>query len=205
MRFAAADALVGKLRVEVPAQLPDNTRIDVGEKVFLPDELDEALPLDEGPHVVIMRAPGHLPEKVAKEVRDGATSTVKLSPLLVDPDAAWQITPLQVGGLVTAGAGVIGVIVGSVFGARAISTRNEYRTHCNGQPDNLCRASAGPLFDDAKQQATVSTATLIAGGALLGLGVTLFVVGNEAPRSSADETALRLSVGPGSLGIGGTF
>jgi len=206
VRLAAAEALTGSLRIELPNDVPSGFSVDLDERTLLEKDLNQTIPLDRGPHVVIARAPGYLPEKLAKEVKDGTVTTVKLAPLMPDPDAAWQIKPLQVAGLVIGTTGIAGLVVGGVFGARALSTQSDYETHCSGGADNLCRASGTALYEDARDQSTISTVAFVAGGALLGAGLTLFIAGDEAPVSpEGGDQALRVRVSPTGVTLGGPF
>lgn len=98
-------------------------------------------------------------------------------------------------GLIIAGAGVVGLGLGTVFGVVASSKQSD--SGCNGTkcPDDT---SKGKL-DDAISAATKSTVFFIAGGALLAGGLTLYFV---APRTSssrgsgAASARLRPVVGP---------
>ncbi len=105
-------------------------------------------------------------------------------------------TPSSSGGaqrtiaLVTGGAGIVGIGVGSVFGILAMSKNNSTSGHCNG---SVCDAPTIAALGDARTDATVSTVGFVAGGVLLAAGAVLYLT---APKGSP-STGLVLSPGAG--------
>jgi serine/threonine-protein kinase len=93
-------------------------------------------------------------------------------------------------GLISGGVGLVGIGVGSVFGAIAMSENNSTSGHCNG---TVCDAPTVSTLNDARDDATVSTVAFIAGGVLLAAGVVLYLT---APKG-APTTGLLLSPGAG--------
>ena len=98
-------------------------------------------------------------------------------------------------GLVSAGAGLVGIGVGTFFGLRSFSKHSEYVGHCNG---NLCDATGVAAHDDAVTAGNVSTISFVAGGALLAAGAVLWLT---APRRPTSDVAVAPLVGPGTAGI----
>jgi hypothetical protein len=87
-------------------------------------------------------------------------------------------------GLVVGGVGVAGLVLGTVFGVVALSTKG---SHCS---NGLCDpGSASNVYS----QATISTVGFVAGGILLAGGAVLFFL---APKGGSEETAASLSVAP---------
>jgi hypothetical protein len=90
--------------------------------------------------------------------------------------------PYRTAGLVTAGIGVVGLAVGTIFGLRASSQQDE--ASC---PGNVCRddASADKLRS-ANDAATISTLGFVVGGILLagGTAMWLFAPDRAAARSA---------------------
>lgn len=104
------------------------------------------------------------------------------------PSSLWRTV-----GLVAAGAGVLGMGVGTYFGFDAISKNNaSNQSGCNG---NTCTAGAYATREDAKSAASVSTIAFVVGGALAAGGVTLWLL---APRRDAP-----VQVAPVALAGGG--
>jgi hypothetical protein len=99
-------------------------------------------------------------------------------------------------GLVLAGAGVVGVVIGSVFGLAAKSTYD--------QASQACRDGTGPCLgadvghsNDAHSQAAVSTGAFVVGGALIAGGLVLYLTAPKAnvaiaPNAGTSAVGLRL-------------
>jgi hypothetical protein len=82
-------------------------------------------------------------------------------------------------GLVLGGAGVVGVLVGSVFGLMSKSTHDDALTHCLG---TRCTQTGIDLGDKATTQAAISTVSFVAGGVLLAGGAVLYFTATEEPK-----------------------
>jgi hypothetical protein len=112
-------------------------------------------------------------------------------------------SPLRWVGLGAAGAGVIALGVGTVFGLSAKSTWDDAKA-AGCDDDGVCpnRASAD-LVDDARSKATLSTITVVTGVGLVAGGVLLYLF---APRERA-AVAPVVGVLPGgaAIGFGGSF
>jgi hypothetical protein len=88
-------------------------------------------------------------------------------------------------GVVTLGAGVAGVAVGSVFGLIALSKNNEALQPQNCPTSQTCKQSGLSLTADAKDAATVSTIAFGVGAAAVVAGVVLWLTAPTAASSSA--------------------
>jgi hypothetical protein len=97
-----------------------------------------------------------------------------------------------------AGAGVIGIGVGSAFGLMASSSYNQARTDCGTGCSATSKAQSEKSSADT--DATVSTVAFVAGGAALVAGVVLFFT---APKGTEEKAAVSLvpSAGPSSAGL----
>jgi hypothetical protein len=121
-------------------------------------------------------------------------------PVRIDPPS-WQ-KPV---GLVVAGAGVVGLGVGAIFGLSAGST---YDSAFDGggcdRATKSCDAPGQTQVDDARSKATLSTVLFGAGGALVVIGTVVFLT---AP--SSKPYALRVSpttyAGGGGITLGGAL
>jgi tetratricopeptide (TPR) repeat protein len=106
-------------------------------------------------------------------------------------------------GLVTGIVGLVGLGVGGVYGYMAKSKNDDAAAAC---PGNVCPDARGlALSDDAHHAATISTISVIAGGALVIGGVGLYLY---APRKEHRmRTALQITpqFGPLGLAISGTW
>jgi hypothetical protein len=187
-----------------------------------PAELGSPIPVDPGEHLIEVSAPGRQPWSSKVQVgADAAKVQVdipKLEPVAGDTPpavaapaqpATSDTTPPPSGpkssgsaqrtaGLISAGVGVVGVGLGTVFGLQASGNWSDAKEECQAYPYD-CSQKGLDLRSDAKSQATLSTVGFIAGGALLGLGAVLYFT---APSKKENVAFI---VGPGSAFVQGTF
>jgi serine/threonine-protein kinase len=117
---------------------------------------------------------------------------------------------LTIVGLVVGGVGVIGLGAGAVFGLQAKSKNDEALQPQNCRTPTLCTPNGLSLTTDAKNAATISTVSFVAGGALVAGGLAMFLL---APSSSGSSTppahgGMRVTpwLGPvGGLSLDGAF
>jgi hypothetical protein len=193
----------------------------------LPAELGSPIPVDPGEHTIEAVAPGKQAwtakiqvgadsSKVAVEIPKLQAATGAQAPAggpVAAPAAApnGAVTPppktpdnasnsgqgMRTAGLVLGGVGVVGIGLGGFFGLRASSKWSDAKGKCHDFPYD-CGTDGTDLQSSAKSAATVSTVAFIAGGALLGTGLVLFLT---APK----REQVALSVGPGSVALQGSF
>lgn len=113
------------------------------------------------------------------------------------PQPSWWTTQRTLA-VVGAGLGVAGLAVGGVFGAFALSDKNQEHDNCSssGCP-NQPQAKAD--YDTGNQNATVSTVAFIAGGAFLAAGAVLFFTARDP---AAPPTSGSLYLAPSTTGRG---
>lgn len=105
-------------------------------------------------------------------------------------------------GVGLAGAGVVGLGVGAVFGLMTTSAWSHAKDACGGDTTNcLDVPSANSYKDTATSDATISTIGFAAGGALLVGGAVLFVLGRHSDGASAASITVTPTLGPGSSGV----
>ncbi|MBK7582963.1 MAG: PEGA domain-containing protein [Myxococcales bacterium] len=196
--------------------------------------LGTALPIDPGTHEVKVSAPGKKTWTKQLHIEGEArTTTVEVPALEAEeaaPAAAAEKAPTSERaptekpaqkaspgggstlGWVALGVGVVGVGVGSYFGLKTFSKKNESKDQCGeaiGQSDpNRCTPQGVDLRDDAKSAATFSTIGFAVGAVGVGAGVVLLLSsGGSAPEKSARRTQFVPMVGPrgGGLGVSGAF
>jgi hypothetical protein len=170
-------------------------------------ELDGApLQSDPGEHRFVFSAHGFASTERKLDLREGhkarrervvlgnlrpaLTGEVPAAPATAASDGSTQ----RLAGGVVGGAGVVVVIISSVFGLVSKSTYDHALSSECGNNPNACSAQGAQDGQTAHGQATVSTAGFVAGLALLGGGAFLYFTAPED----------RLSVGPavGSDGAG---
>jgi hypothetical protein len=148
------------------------------------------VPVDPGHHHVEATAPGFKPFSITVTLAvDAARETVFVPALERAPElpeqpvveaggAFWS--PLRYAALVAAGAGVVGIGIGAVFGLRAISSNNDSKNDCDAQ--SVCGPAGLASRHDSRSAGDVSTISFIAGGVLLAGGTTMFLLAK--PRST---------------------
>lgn len=187
------------------------------------------LPVDKGTHVLAATATGkQRQEKTINVQTDGMKSSVEIDPLQdlslpaagappvgeappivapPPPDEGSSFFGTQrVAGMVVGGVGVVGVVVGAVFGSQAISKKNESNEDGRCHDGNQCNPEGIELRDEGFTAGTISTVMFIVGGLAIAGGVTLFVMAPSATAPSAPSApSAKLTVGPGGLALRGAW
>jgi hypothetical protein len=102
-------------------------------------------------------------------------------------------------------AGVVGLVVGGVFGGLAMGKAGDAKNLCtagaNGGPDH-CTPEGGRRLEDANSLANVANVGFIGGGALAAAGVILWLVApaTDKPSGSAKGRVTRVGVTAGPRG-----
>lgn len=228
MARARADALESELpRVIVKTSGGTATSLEIKRDgvSIAPAILGTAVPVDAGEHTVVASAPGK--RSWSKTVQVGKAERVEVVvPPLEDEALAHASTTPPAGGaapvteppqaerssagwptqrwvaLGVAGAGVVALGMGTVFGLRASSQWSDVEARC---PNAKCTDPSGPSdVDSARTSGNVSTGLFIAGAALLGGGAFLWFT---SPHADTRRGGLRVtpavSRNDGMLTIGG--
>ena len=169
--------------------------------------------LDSGEHSVTLSAPGKQRGTVKFRVISSPTEQLVNVPALADevippppppPKAIAASDPdrnRRLAGLVTLGAGGVGLALGITFGYLAVSKRDEIGASCAG---NRCTAGGSQLYKDAQSDAAIATwSTVIGIGAAAVGGWLVFTSQPATPRRPALGVAPR--PGGAELGLGGAF
>lgn len=189
--------------------------------VIDPAALGTPIPVDAGKHTLEASAKGKKPFSTSVEVNEKNKSPSVEVPPLEDapPDKTAEQSGTKVEppkerpkgwstqktlGLVVAGAGVLGLGVGGVFGLKTQSSWNASKPHC---PNLECDQQGVQLATDAKNFGNIATIASIAGGVLLVGGAVLFLTGGDGSSTSAKREPLpvRVGIGPGAFVLGGSF
>ncbi len=228
-RAAALVPVLPRLAIVVPedAAVPGmeivRDRVVVGRPQW-----GEAIPTDPGTHQVTASAPRKQSWSATVEVPvEGQTVTLTIPPLEdsgdsaaktdsadqkpghapppgpILPRAAESSPPLgtqHVLALVAGGLGLVGVGVGSVYGAISLSKSNEADKYCDGSG---CRSHKGvDLRDDALSAGNVSTVAFIVGAVGLAGGAALWFT---VPPSEEMATAPSFGICPGTIVAKGSW
>jgi serine/threonine-protein kinase len=160
----------------------------------------KALPIDPGIHTFRFESPRfpvierQLP---VKEAQKGQLIAVSVGPVetVQAPPQGQKWSTLRWVGVGAGAAGVVGIVVGSVFGAMALS---EYGT-AQHAPYSSMNVTFNAARTTGENDAAVSTGAFIAGAALAATGIVLFVV--HPSRTSSTSVSPTL----GGLRVLGTF
>jgi serine/threonine-protein kinase len=209
---------VDPVTAQLPGLVVTRDGAPVGEGAW-----DTGVPVDGGTHTVEATATGMKPwgskvsigaerdmVKVSVPVLEAAPSTsaaatpaTATSGPVASPDRAAPSEgfPLRTVGLAVGGAGVVGLVVGSIFGLKAKGALSDSKAdnHCDAQ--NKCDATGGAARDDAGTFADVATVSFIAGGVLAAAGVTLYLVGGPKKESTSAWLGVAPALGRGDAGV----
>jgi hypothetical protein len=155
-------------------------------------EVDVALEDESAPAPVAAAAP--TPEQAP-------TTAVVTSSLATAPESPSSWNGQKTVALVTGGAGLAGLVVGTIFGIEALGHASDLRNACNGDIHHCTApqdsASVTQPRDAAHSAATGSTIAFIAGGVAVAAGIVLYVT---AP-SSTHHVEVGASAAPGAAGM----
>jgi hypothetical protein len=178
------------------------------------------VPMDGGEHRIEVSAPGRKAWSETVQIKpESHSASVTVPPLAPAEEAAPAPTsepsgstpsdeqktgrrsgsPLKTAGLITAGAGVVLLGVGSYLALDAKADYDAASELCSG---DQCPSDQYEITEDARSQGTVATVLFVAGGAALATGAVLWVIAPSSQRGSAKQEGLRLkSVGVEPRGI----
>jgi hypothetical protein len=186
--------------------------------------------LDPGEHTVSITAPGKHRGSVKFRVTNSPTEQLVSVPPLTDelPPTPPPIRPpmpssdpdaqRRLAGLVTMGAGAVGLAVGITFGILAIDKRRDIGSQCSGR---TCTPDGADAYRSAQDRATVATVATLVGVGAGAVGAWLFFTSrppqvhpSERPASErGGEPLNKPSVGlglrgrpdGGDISVGGVF
>ena len=182
-QITAIEPRLPYLQVTLPADAPEGALVKVDGSPLSRLALGAPLPIDPGSHEVTATAPGYVPWTIqlasVAEAEHPSVSVPAFVPLASSTgprrDAPGWHKPAA---FVTGGLGLAGLGVGAAFGIVAISDWSEAKPACaNGS----CTSTAYRSWTTAHTAGIVSTASFVAGGALLATGAVLWFTRPKAP------------------------
>jgi len=189
----------------------------------LTDKLEGlAIPIDPGPHRFTFVSTGRTKEERALVIREGEKDRherVVLVSTATPPAAAANATaPVseaaptaaeapardgkgqRIAGIAVGGAGVVGLVVGSVLGLASNSKYKDAISQCNGQP-SMCPQPGVDEGKSAHSEAAASTVVFVVSAAFVAGGALLYFT---APRSNVTVTPT-LGAQSAGLAVGGRW
>ncbi|MFT3765796.1 MAG: hypothetical protein QM820_09795 [Minicystis sp.] len=209
-RAGLLEPKLSKLVVEVAAdgRIP-GLEVKRNGKVVDAAVLGTAVPVDPGEQTLEATAPGRKAWKTTLPIASKPGVTVAKIPALaaedpapprppdqppVEPSSGWSTQ--RTVGLAVGGVGVVGVVVGAVFGALTLAKVKDIddNKYCSSADPPVCSQVGLNKQHEANTFANVSNVGLAVGGAALVAGVVVFVT---APRAkAAAATGLRIDAQP---------
>lgn len=220
-RAKALDPRLPRLTLTLEPGAPKDAVVERDGTVLGPPSLGIPLPVDPGPHRIVVKAAGRVP--LVKEVvlAEGEASTVKvgvgapapapdggaderpaLASSAAEPPRGGGASPLVYAGF---GLAAAGLGVGAVTGLMALSAGSDAEKAC---PDLRCSRQALDDVESGRTLGTVSTIAFVVAGVGAGVGVFGLLSSAKGDKSSArddDKRALSLAVLPGGAVLKGRF
>lgn len=216
---AALDPRIPRITIKVEPPLPADARVFRDDVELGRASLGVPLPVEPGAHTIIVKL-GSAETRAPISVSEGSTTDVVVTAPGTAPEPSGVSAPAsrpepvstqrpadhgngrKTLGWALAGAGGVGVAVGTVTGVLALSKASTVKDTCG--PDYLtCSSESVDEASSGRSLATVSTVAFIAGGALAAAGLYFILRAPSVGARAAGASAQRiLDVG---LGGGGTF
>lgn len=217
-RAAALEPRLPRIRLEVADPGVEGLEIERDGVRVEPADWGAPLPVDPGEHVIRAHAPGKkswerrviaaertppvmvaVPELLPEAVAPAAASAPR-APLTGAAETSASSAGLgtqRTLALVAGGAGVVGIVAGSVYGLKSRSKHDEASDYgCNAARD--CTDQRGfDAAEDAVAAGNVSTLAFALGGVALAGGAVLWFTASEAEAPA--QTAF--GVGPGGVTV----
>jgi len=225
-RADALESRLPRLRVEASANEAADLEITRDGVAVGRGQWGVAVPVDAGEHVVIMSRPGRtsaearvrtaegevavvrvpelgsgprvvaraLPTGASAEKRDSEAPPAAAHPADKDPSSARKTIAL-----VTAGAGIVGLGVGTALG---LAAKSRWDASNDASRSSLCTANdeCGPegqsIRSDARRTALIATVVVGAGAAAVVTSAVLFLTAPKSSPSRARALAVAPTVGP---------
>ncbi|WP_437730595.1 hypothetical protein [Sorangium sp. So ce1335] len=185
-RAAAVQPKVSRLTVVVEAAGTPGLEVKRNGAPVGPGQWGVPMPVDAGIHAIEASAPGKRTWTAQVEVKPGgATSTLVVRALADDPasgDAGDAGDGRRTLAIVTAGAGLVTVGVGTALGLAAKSRFDESSPFCNG---DRCDRRGMDIRDGAVARANVATVVFGVGLAAIAGGGVLWLTAKSSPRSAS--------------------
>ncbi len=183
---------IGQLRISV-SQPGDGLQVSIDGRQLTPGALNDPQTLTRGKHQIQATQPGR--EAWSTEVDVAATEVGVTIPALsaarnepiaaeaaeTDSDSSSSLTTQHYVALALGGVGVVGAVVGSIYGLSAWSASNDVHDRCQAGPNrDLCRdASDVQLSRDAVRDGTRANWAFALSAVALGAGAVLWFTADD--------------------------
>jgi hypothetical protein len=143
--------------------------------------LGVALPVDPGPHVILVSAPDRFDRRYDVTMKERQVVELDARPGDAAPPPAPQTTSAKrTAGWIVGGAGLAALGAGAYFGLRALGDRNTSDSLC---PGNACVDARGvAAYDDARTHARIADVAIGVGILAVATAAYLVITGGTEPR-----------------------
>jgi hypothetical protein len=209
-RVAALDKRMPWLTIALARGAPAESVVTLDSSKLGAGSLGAVLAANPGMHVIVVRALGHAAKTFSVVLTEGAHITIEVAPGAslaaqaprdgASPGDARKITTRTTVALGLGGAGVVGLVVGGIFGFVSKSTYEGALKSCDNGNPSACSDRGIHDGQTAHGQATMSTIGFVTGGVLLAGGAVLYLT---APKDGG--ASIRLTVGPSAFHVRGAW
>lgn len=213
--LAALEPRIPRLGIEVIPGDATGLAVTMNNELLPDGKPSRTIEVNPGVYTFTARGNGLETKPEVVEAKEGAVIPVTLripKPEVKAPPPPPKPSPLKFVGIATMALGGAGLVAGAVLGGLSFPARSDAddlfesceadlgKGQCDGARADEVRAAD----NKATTFGNVGIAFLVGGGALVGTGIALFVVGNK--KKPADEQALVVPIiGPSFAGVRGSF
>lgn len=214
-RANALESRVKRLTVELSPGAPADA---VVTRDGVPHSLGAAIPVDPGPHVIVVEAKGRKRSETTIEMAgEDQKITVEVGPSEEPPppkplpastppgDERVGSFPMLVGGLTMVGIGGAAALSGIVVGAVANSDYRKSNEDGHCDEDDFCDAEGLAIRKDARFLGDAATVVFFTGIGIAAVGTVLALVSPTVEIESASTNRVQIGVGASSVIVRGTW
>lgn len=197
-RLAALEPRVPRLTMVLAPRAPRTTRVKEGDTEYAEGSFGVALPIDPGPHHLLVSAPGYHPRRIDVALEPGETAEVSVSPGSLEPVAALpaasdtpHVEDHRTLGYVLAGVGATGIVVGAVSGVLTLHQKSIYDDNCD-EHAKVCNQTGKDAGATGRTLGVVSVTGFVAGAVASAFGAYFILTSDRgSERESASAPASR--------------
>jgi hypothetical protein len=213
---AELEKLLSQATLTLPPDAPDGTVVTRDGIAVAAGELGAPMVLEPGEHVFTTQVPGGpvSEQRVTLEKGEQRTITLEVRTTSSAAPTGGPVTPppsrpnlRRMVTYVTGGVGAAGLVLGAVTGGLMLAQMDAINAGCtdNGSGVAMCDEAGASAGNNAKTFGAVASAGFVAGLALAGVAVVLFVTEPRQNKTSTGHSTLpRLDVGLSPMGPLGT-
>lgn len=207
-RASTLEPRLARLTIVLAEAAPKDATIERDGVVLGAPSLGIPLPMNPGPHALVIKARGRpdrtieitLAEGEAKrlEVDAAAERTAPVEAKLPESSKGGGFGPLVFAGF---GVAVAGVAAGTITGLMAMSAGSRARTSC---PERACDRAALDEVEAGRALGTISTVSFVVAGAGAAVGLYGVIWGGKGADRAAGSS-VGVAIAPAGVSLGGRF